>query len=146
MRRFRWHDQVPPSHSAQVTRPIRNREAPVTSRTYNKAEDSSGTDAKGEAMYVRISTIEGDPGKIEDAVLVINEKVIPTLEGVKGFTAANFMVDRSTGKLVGVAFWDDESALEGSVEAVNPIRSAVADAMGGKVTSVEPYELVAQSW
>jgi hypothetical protein len=97
-------------------------------------------------MHVRISSIEGDPGKIEEAVLVINEQVIPTLKGVKGFTAANFMVDRSTGKLVGVAFWNDESALEGSVEAVNPIRSEVADAMDGKVTSVESYELVAQSW
>jgi hypothetical protein len=97
-------------------------------------------------MHVRISTIEGDPGKIEDAVVVINEKVIPTLKGVKGFTAANFMVDRSIGKMVGVAFWEDESALERSAEAVNLIRSAVADAMDGKVTSVESYELVAQSW
>jgi hypothetical protein len=97
-------------------------------------------------MHVRISTIEGDPGKIEDAVVVINERVLPTLKGVKGFTAANFMADRSTGKLVGVAFWEDESALEGSVEAVNPIRNAVADAMDGRVTSVESYELVAQSW
>jgi hypothetical protein len=97
-------------------------------------------------MHVRISTLEGDPDKIEEAVLVINEQVIPTLKGVKGFTAANFMVDRSIGKLVGVAFWSAESALEGSVEAVNPIRSAVADAMDGKVTSVESYELVAQSW
>jgi hypothetical protein len=97
-------------------------------------------------VYVRISTIEGDPGKIEDAVLVINEKVLPTLTGMNGFTAANFMVDRSTGKLVGVAFWEDESALEGSAEAVDPIRSAVADAMDGKVTSVESFELVAQSW
>jgi hypothetical protein len=97
-------------------------------------------------MHVRISTIEGDPGKIEDAVVVINERVLPTLKGVKGFTAANFMADRSTGKLVGVAFWEDESALEGSVEAVNPIRNAVADAMDGKVTGVESYELVAQSW
>jgi heme-degrading monooxygenase HmoA len=97
-------------------------------------------------MHVRISTIEGDSGKIEDAVQVINEKVIPTLKGLKGFTAANFLADRSTGKLVGVTFWDDESALEASVETVEPIRSAVADAMGGTVTSVESYELVAQSW
>jgi hypothetical protein len=97
-------------------------------------------------MHVRISTIEGDPGKIEEAVLVINEQVIPTLKGLKGFTAANFMVDRSTGRLVGVTFWNDESALEGSSEAVKPIRSAVADAVDGKVTSVESYELVAQSW
>ena len=97
-------------------------------------------------MHVRISVIEGDPGKIEDAVSVLNEKVIPTLKGVSGFTAANFMADRSTGELVGVAFWSDEAALAASAEAVNPIRSAVADALDGKVTSVKSYELVAQSW
>jgi heme-degrading monooxygenase HmoA len=97
-------------------------------------------------MHVRISTIEGDAGKIDDAVATINEKVLPVLKGIEGFTAANFLADRSTGKLIGVAFWESESALDASVEAVNPIRSAVADAMGGTVTSVESYELVAQTW
>lgn len=97
-------------------------------------------------MYARISTIEGDPNKIDEAVVVLNEKVIPTLKGVKGFTAVNFMADRSTGKLVGVAFWQDQAALEGSAEAVNPMRDEVTEAMGGKVVSVESYELVAQSW
>ena len=101
---------------------------------------------KGESIYARISTVEGDPSKIDDAVAVINEKIIPTLKGVKGFTAVNFMVDRSTGKLVGVAFWQDQAALEESVEEVNPLRNVAADAMGGKVVSVESYELVAQSW
>jgi hypothetical protein len=97
-------------------------------------------------MYARISTIEGDSSKIDDAVAVVNEKIIPTLKGVKGFTAVNFLADRSTGKLVAVAFWQDQAALEGSMEAVNPMRTEVADAMGGKVVGVESYELVAQSW
>jgi hypothetical protein len=97
-------------------------------------------------MYARISTVEGDPRKIDDAVAVINDRIIPTLKGLKGFTAVNFLADRSTGKLVGVAFWQDEAALEGSAEAVGPMRNEVADAVGGKVASVETYELVAQSW
>ncbi len=97
-------------------------------------------------MYARISTIEGDPNKIDDAVAVLNEKIIPTLKGVKGFTAVNFMADKSTGKLVGVAFWKDQAAHEESAEAVNPMRNEVAEAMGGKVVSIESYELVAQSW
>jgi hypothetical protein len=97
-------------------------------------------------MYARISTVEGDPSKIDDAVAVINDKIIPTLKGVKGFTAANFLADRSAGKLVAVTFWQDEAALEGSVEAVGPMRNEVADVVGGKVVSVESYELVAQSW
>jgi len=97
-------------------------------------------------MHVRISTIEGDAGKIDDAVAKINEEVLPVLKGIEGFTAANFMADRSTGKLIGVAFWDSEAALDASVEAVDPIRAAVADAMDGKIVGVESLELVAQSW
>ena len=98
------------------------------------------------AMQARISTIEGDGGKIDDALKIINEKVMPELKALEGFTAANFLVDRSAGKLVVVAFYDNEAGLEGSAEAVKPMRTEVAEAMAGKVTGVESYELAAQSW
>jgi hypothetical protein len=98
------------------------------------------------AMQARISTFEGDAGKIDDAVKIINEKVVPALKALEGFPAVNFVADRSKGKLVAVAFYADESALEGSAEADGPMRDEVADAMGGKVVRVESYELVAQSW
>jgi hypothetical protein len=97
-------------------------------------------------MQARISTIEGDGSKIDDALKVINEKILPALKALDGFTAANFLVDRSAGKLVGVSFWDNEGALEGSAEAVKPMRTEVAEAMGGKVVGFESYELGAQSW
>ena len=97
-------------------------------------------------MHVRISTVQADPSRIDDGVAVINDKVLPTLKGLDGFRAANFMVDRSSGKLVGIAFWDSEEAMNASAAAVEPIRSVVADTMDGKVVSVESYELVAQSW
>ena len=98
------------------------------------------------AMQARISTIEGNAAKIDDAVKIINEQIIPALKGLQGFTAVNFLADRSAGKLVAVGFYADEAALEGSVEAVGPMRNEVADAMGGTVVGVESYELVAQSW
>lgn len=97
-------------------------------------------------MNARITTVEGDASKIDDAVAVINEKVIPALKGMKGFTAVNFMADRSTGKLVAISFWQDEASLEASTAAVGPMRNEVADSVGGKVVSAESYELVAQSW
>ena len=98
------------------------------------------------AMQARITTIEGDAGKIDDAVKIINEKVLPTLKGLEGFTAANFLADRAAGKLVGVAFWQDEAALGGSAEAVESLRNEVAETLNGKVVGAEAYELVAQSW
>jgi hypothetical protein len=97
-------------------------------------------------MQARISTIEGDAGKIDDALKIINEKIMPALKELDGFTAANFLVDRSSGKLVAVAFYESEAALEGSAEAVKPMRTEVAEAMNGKVVGFESYELAAQSW
>ncbi|MBA2366603.1 MAG: hypothetical protein H0V77_09160 [Actinobacteria bacterium] len=98
------------------------------------------------AMQARISTIEGDAGKIDDAVKIITEKILPALKDLEGFTAANFLADRSAGKLVAVAFYANEAALERSAEAVKPMRTDVAEAMNGKVIDSESYELVAQSW
>jgi hypothetical protein len=98
------------------------------------------------AMQARISTIEGDASKLDEAVKIINEKILPALKGLEGFTAANFLVDRSAGKLVAVAFYQDEAALEGSAEAVEPMRTEVSAAMDGKVIGLESYELVAKSW
>jgi hypothetical protein len=98
------------------------------------------------AMQARISTIEGETDKIDDAVNVINDRLLPALKGMEGFTAANFLVARSAGKLVEVAFYQDQAALEGSAEAVEPMRAEVAEAMNGKVVGFESYELVAQSW
>jgi hypothetical protein len=98
------------------------------------------------AMQARISTVEGDPGKIDDALKVINDKVLPALKELDGFMAANFLVDRSAGKLVGVAFYGSEAALEGSADAVKTQRNQVAEAMNGKVVGIESYELAAQSW
>ena len=40
----------------------------------------------------------------------------------------------------------DEAALEGSAEAVEPLRTEVTEAMDGKIVGLESYELVAQSW
>ncbi len=97
-------------------------------------------------MFVRISTIEAEPSRIDDGIAIINERVLPTLKGIDGFSAANFMADRATGKLVGIVFWDSQQAMEASADVLNPIRTSVADAMGGKITSVESFELVAQSW
>src|SRR5688500_14187835 len=98
------------------------------------------------AMQARIGTIEGDAGKIDDAVKIINEKILPALKGLEGFTAVNFLADRTAGKLVAVAFYRDEAALEESAEPVNQMRTEVAEAMNGNVVSVDSYELVAQSW
>ncbi|MGH9197624.1 MAG: hypothetical protein ACRD1T_18005, partial [Acidimicrobiia bacterium] len=58
------------------------------------AEDVLGDSGKGVTMTMqaRISTIEGDGSKIDDAIKIIDEKILPALKALDGFRAANFLV------------------------------------------------------
>ena len=46
-----------------------------------------------------------------------------------------------SGKLQGVAFWENEEALRATDQAVVPIREGAAEAAGGTVASVEEFEV-----
>src|SRR5688572_13221206 len=98
------------------------------------------------AMQARISTIEGDAGQIDNAIKIINERILPAVTSLEGFTAINFLADRSAGKLVAVAFYQDETSLEKSAGAVEPMRTEVAEAMNGSFVGLQSYELDVQRW
>ena len=49
--------------------------------------------------------------------------------------------DRQSGKLIGVALWEDEEALRATKEAASRIRDGVGDATGGTVADVEEHEV-----
>jgi heme-degrading monooxygenase HmoA len=61
------------------------------------------------------------------------------MEGFKGFVALG---DRQSGKVLGVAFWESEEALQATEQALSSVRSGAAEAAGGTLTSVERYEVL----
>jgi heme-degrading monooxygenase HmoA len=92
-------------------------------------------------MHARITTIDGDPGRVDDALERVRSEVLPLLkeqEGWKGFTV---MVDRSSGKMIGVSFFDSEETLAASDRAVAESRNRVADAGGSSGPKVEFFEV-----
>ena len=92
-------------------------------------------------MYARVTTIQGAPGKMEDAKGHIQEQTLPQLQKMEGFKGFVALGDRQGGKVVGVAFWESEEALRATDEAVSSVRSGVAEASSGTVASVEEYEV-----
>jgi len=61
----------------------------------------------------------------------------PGLEDAKGVM---MLVDRSSGKSIGITFFDDEDALKRGDEALN----AMSPSGGGSRTGVEFYEVAVQ--
>jgi heme-degrading monooxygenase HmoA len=92
-------------------------------------------------MYARVTTIEGAPDKMDDASRHVQEQTLPQLQQMDGFKGFAALGDRHSGKLLGVAFWENEEALRATEEAVSNVRSGAAEAAGGTVAGVEQYEV-----
>ena len=82
----------------------------------------------GEGLDETVSQIKGD---------VESGNRPPGLEDAKGVMV---LVDRSSGKSIGITFFDDEEALRRGDEALN----AMSPSGGGSRTGVEFYEVAVQ--
>jgi len=93
-------------------------------------------------MHARLTTIEGSPDRMDEATRHVQEQALTQLRQMDGFKGFVALGDRQSGKLVGVAFWEDEEALRATEGAVSGVRSGTAEAVGGSVVGVEEYEVV----
>ncbi len=94
-------------------------------------------------MYARVSMVEGSPDKVEPGIDSFNSQVLPAVKSVDGFKGALLLVDRSSGKGIGISLWETEDARRKGAEAVEQARAATIQAMGGSVPPAEEYEVVA---
>lgn len=72
-----------------------------------------------------------------------NNSVLPAAKSVTGYRAAFLLVDRQTGKGMGITLWESENARRRGAEAVDEARAATIKAMGGTVPPVDEFEVVA---
>ena len=75
-------------------------------------------------MYARVATFESDPAKVDEAIALVrgqieSEETPPGLEGAKML----MLVDRESGKGVGVTLFETEDAMrrgDAALNAMNP--------------------------
>ena len=93
-------------------------------------------------MHARIATFESDPAKVDDAISVVRSQVEsgetpPGLEGAKML----MLVNRETGKGVGITLFESEEAMRRGDEALNAMNPGGSE----RRTSVEFYEVPVQT-
>ena len=93
-------------------------------------------------MYARVASFQGDPANVDDAISRVRSEVEsgappPGLEGAKML----MLIDRETGKGLGVTLFESEEAMRRGDEALN----ALSPGGGGQRTSVEFYEVPVSS-
>ncbi|HKP21146.1 MAG TPA: hypothetical protein VJT68_06490 [Thermoleophilaceae bacterium] len=88
-------------------------------------------------MYARIATFESDPSTVDDAIKMVREEVAgDTPEGLEGAKML-MLINRETGKGLGVTLFDSEEAMRRGDEALNSMSPGGTE----RRTSVEFYEV-----
>ncbi len=82
------------------------------------------------------------PDRFEDAKALINQYAAPRRE-LPGWQGGYWLGDRTTGRVVTVAFYDSEANLQAAAAAVTGWREELIPRVGGIVVVVDDYELMA---
>lgn len=95
-------------------------------------------------MFARVTTIQGRPGAVDDAIRVIENDVIPAAKMLDGFRNGYWLADRKTGTLLSVTIFETEADLQLSELAAAKLRSASTEKLGTDILDVSRYEVVAR--
>lgn len=60
-------------------------------------------------MYAQMVRIQIQPGKIDEAIRIFKESVVPAVSGQPGFKNVYLLVDRESNKGVGFSLWETEA-------------------------------------
>jgi hypothetical protein len=94
-------------------------------------------------LYARVATFEGDPANVDQAITMVKGQVESgeRPQGLEGAKSMMMLVNRETGKGMGVTFFDTEDDLRRGDEALNNMNPGG----GGRRTSVEIYEVAVRA-
>jgi quinol monooxygenase YgiN len=91
-------------------------------------------------MHVRMSSITGDPAKVDEVVRNLEETARPAVEAQPGNRGFAVFTDKDRGVTFGASYWESAEAMEKSDQALKSVRDNAASIGGGTLT-VERYEV-----
>ena len=107
---------------------------------------SDGIRAKEAHVYARIANFEGKPERLEEGIAATREMIESRLDsppdGLEGVRGIWMLVDRESGRSLGITFYDSELDLRRGDDALNAM--SPSDAGAAKRTDVDFYEVAFQ--
>jgi heme-degrading monooxygenase HmoA len=97
--------------------------------------DRAGAPKSG--TFVRLVSANGDPEKLDAAIVQIRNHVLPLLKSLQGYRAAIASVDRQTGRLSVSTVWESRADLEASESKIAGPRAEVANIAGAGPSDVQ---------
>ncbi len=93
-------------------------------------------------MFARIVTTQGKPEKMEEGIRAYREMVLPELKKRKGFKQGYLLINRQTGKSIGISMWESEQAAGDYSAMLSQMYQQVNQRVGmTQEPTVENYEI-----
>jgi quinol monooxygenase YgiN len=91
-------------------------------------------------MYARVVTFQFQPGKLDEALQIARESILPGVRQRAGMQENTVLLDRSTNKMVAISLWQTEADLQADM-ANAPARLAKTSSLLAATPLVETYEV-----
>jgi heme-degrading monooxygenase HmoA len=92
-------------------------------------------------MHARSAVIDMPVEKIDEAVRFWEEEQLPKYREQAGYKGFTLLVNRDSGKVFGVSFWESEAAVRASDELARQARADLAQAGSGTEQPREDWEV-----
>ena len=63
-------------------------------------------------MYARVTSFQIEPSRLDEALEVTSNSILPVMKQQQGFKGVLTLVDRQTGKATSVTLWETEADLK----------------------------------
>ncbi|HEV2014217.1 MAG TPA: hypothetical protein VGR77_10085 [Candidatus Dormibacteraeota bacterium] len=91
--------------------------------------------------WARVTTVQGDPAHVSDAISNFKETIVPTIAKQAGARTAYFFVNRQSGKVFAGSIWDTEHDLQKAEASIGNLRTEAIKKFGGRDAKIEAFEI-----
>jgi heme-degrading monooxygenase HmoA len=95
-------------------------------------------------MFARVRITSGVPEKVDDGIRHFRENVVGSYKSVAGFKGAYLLVNRKSGKVMGITLWDSEVDMQATDKTSEKLRAAGSQVVSGTTPAPEEFEVVVE--
>lgn len=94
-------------------------------------------------VFARLTVLQMAPPRMDKAREQLEEEIVAKLREQPGFVRFQLLVDRRTGRAIGMSWWESEKAMADSARALDDARRRAVD-VGGAVgqPDIQAYEVL----
>ncbi len=96
--------------------------------------------ARGAA--VRLSRLEVDPARVDEAISLMREESVPRVKGAEGLCSFQLLLDRQTGAGMVVTAWESQQAASAFWPTAEQLRARASDRVGVRFTAPDTLTMV----